>query len=177
MGIEQRRQAGRPTVTTKEAARIMGRSARTVCRMIEVGELQGGAEMRAERRRWYVYSDQPELTAPARAEVSAAEPGARAAAELTEALRSENLDLRVQIAAANETTQLVMAAQAATVEAAKQYRTSMVEALAAADGYRDAADHWRRAAEGFQSSADSLFDVLDQYRDAVSQHSTPGHPG
>lgn len=166
MGVDQRRQAGRPSVSANEAARILRLDRRTVLRRMQRGDLDGAVEVGANQQRWYVYSDQ--LGDPAvatQADTGTPEP-VPSPAELQDALhalQAENLDLRVQLAAAHETTQLVMAAQANVEDAARHYR--------------NAAEGIRQAAEGFKSSADSLFDALEKYRDAVSQHSTPGHPG
>lgn len=186
MGIENRPQEGRPIISAREAARMLRRDVRTVRRMIERGDVHGGATAGPKQRRWYVYLDQlpgptpPTSTPP----VDASSTSGDTASATIATLRAENLELRVQLASTQETAQLLIASQAVVLEAVEQYRVSAAEIASAADGYRTAADgyqqsadHYRRAATGFQSGTDNLIGVLDRYRDALSQFTLPGHPG
>ncbi|WP_454232249.1 hypothetical protein [Mycolicibacterium fortuitum] len=181
MGIENRPQRGRPKISAREAARILQRDVRTIRRMIEAGDIAGGATEGPKQKRWWVYVDQ--LPHPAQRAAASDEHDMGSASATIEALRAENLDLRVQLSAANETNQLLLAAQANMLEAVEQYRQSAAETVGAADGYRqaadgyrDAADRYSRATAGFQNSAEQLMAVVDRYRDALTQHTAPAHP-
>ena len=184
MAIESRPEDGRAVISAREAARILRRDVRTVRRMIQDGDLEGGATAGAKQRRWFVYLDQLPTHAPAPATHGSDDIESAAAAATIAAQRAENLELRVQLGSAQETARLLIASQAGILEAVEQYRVSVAEIVSAADGYRVAADgyqqsadHFRRAAAGFQSTADNLVGVLARYRDALSQFTTPGHPG
>lgn len=184
MDIENRPHQRRPVVTAREAARILRRDVRTVRRMVEDGEIEGGATAGPKQRRWYVYLDQLPSPMPPASTRSGADASATVEAAATiAALRTENLDLRTQLASTQETAQLLIASQAAILEAVEQYRVSVAEIAnasdgyrAAADGYQQSADHYRQAASGFQTTADNVIAVLDRYRDAISQFTIPGHP-
>jgi hypothetical protein len=66
MAMASRPSRNRPVTGVPEAARILGRDVRTVRRMIEAGELEGGAARGHQRRQWFVYSDQlPPFAGPA----------------------------------------------------------------------------------------------------------------
>lgn len=182
MGIENRPQRGRPKISAREAARILQRDVRTVRRMIEDGDIAGGATEGPKQKRWWVYVDQLPQSAQ-HAAASGDHDSSSSAHATIEALRAENLDLRVQLSAANETNQLLLAAQANMLEAVEQYRQSAAETVGAGDGYRqaaegyrDAADRYGRATAGFQTSAEQLMAVVDRYRDALTQYTAPAHP-
>ena len=49
---------GRPTVSARQAGKLLRRDQRTVKRMIEDGQLEGGYQLINERTRWFVYADQ-----------------------------------------------------------------------------------------------------------------------
>ncbi|EUA17242.1 hypothetical protein I553_10687 [Mycobacterium xenopi 4042] len=92
--------------------------------------------------------------------------------------------MRAQVVAANEAARLMMAAHAMLLEAVDQHRVSAVEMAGAADGYRMAAEgyqvsaeRYRQAATGFQATSERLMSVIAQYRDALSQFTTPGNLG
>jgi hypothetical protein len=200
MVMGSRPQRGRPVTGVPEAARILGRDVRTVRRMIESGELEGGAAPGRQRRHWFVYTDQLVPFAPAsggagnraeRAELA----GMRA--ELAR-MRAENADLRARAVAAEEGERLLLAGHAPLRETLRESQSTIAALLAAhestnrgADGYRAAADGYRAAAEDFRDGAAGylqvvaqahatngmLQNVLEQYSDTIAQHITPGHPG
>lgn len=182
MGFDTRPQPGRPKVSAPDAARLLQRDVRTIRRMIEDGELAGGATP-GRQRRWWVYVDQlhsePTRTSSAPATRAVVEEAERTIADL----RDENLELRVQLNAATEANQLLLAAQANMIDIVDQYRRSVSEAIGATDGYRQAADGYRDAAErynrataGFQATTDQLLGAVDKYREALWHYTTPGHP-
>ena len=189
MVMGSRPQRGRPVTGVPEAARILSRDVRTVRRMIESGELEGGAAPGRERRQWFVYTDQ--LT-------SFEAPGARREHAELAALRAENADLRARAIAAEEGERLLLAGHATLREALRESQSTIAAMLAAresidrgADGYRAAADGYRAAAEEYRKGADGyahvivqahatigmLESLLEQYSDTVAQHITPGHLG
>ena len=165
---------------------MMRRDVRTVRRMIQDGDLEGGAHLGPKQRRWYVYLDQ---LAPASVSGKDLPSGrdhaddASLGAEIR-VLRAENDELRAQVVAANEAARLLMAAHATLLDAVERHRMSTAEMAGAADGYRMAAEgyqtsaeRYRQAATGFQTTSDSLMGVIGQYRDALSQFTTPGNLG
>ena len=193
MVMGSRPQRGRPVTGVPEAARILERDVRTVRRMIESGELEGGAVPGRQRRQWFVYTDQLVLVGPA---ASAETPKS----ELTEvaALRAENADLRARVVAAEEGERLLLAGHATLREALRESQSTIAALLGAresmdrgAEAYRAAADSYRAAAEEYRTGADGYVQVvtraqatigmlqnaLEQYSDTIAQHITPGHPG
>lgn len=189
MVMGSRPQRGRPVTGVPEAARILGRDVRTVRRMIESGELEGGAAPGRERRHWFVYTDQ--LTS-----FPAYGPGPEHGELAT--LRADNADLRARAVAAEEGERLLLAGHATLREALRESQSMIGAILAAresidrgAEGYRAAADGYRAAAEEYRKGADDyahvvarahatigmLESVLEQYSDTVAQHVTPGHLG
>jgi hypothetical protein len=52
---------GHPTVSAAYAARRLGADVRTIRKMIVRRQLQGGAQPRPAKMRWYVYVDQLEV--------------------------------------------------------------------------------------------------------------------
>lgn len=184
---------GRPVTSVTEAARILRRDVRTVRRMIEAGELEGGATAGGQRRQWFVYTDQLPPFA-----VSAASPPSPAKHDELDALRNENADLRARAVAAEEGERLLLAGNAALREALQQSQSMIATMLAAGarvdrgvEGYRAAADGYRSAADDYRQGADEyrrvagqahatitmLQGVLENYSDTIAQHITPGHAG
>ena len=183
---------GRPITGVPQAARLLGRDVRTVRRMIESGELEGGASLAHKRRQWFVYTDQPLFQAQARSPAVEPEHGEIAA------LRAENADLRARAMAAEEGERLLLAGQATLRDALRESQSTLAAVMAAnesmlrgadgyriaADGYRGAADEFRQGAAGYvevvkqaQATIGLLENVLEHYSDTISQHITPGHPG
>jgi hypothetical protein len=184
MAIETRPQEGRPAMSAREAARILRRDVRTVRRMIEDGEIAGGAQPGQKYRRWYVYIDRlPSTAAPRRADAHAGAEVHTLRAENAR-LQADNTELRARLMSTEETNRLLLASQATLREAVTDYQSSIAEVLAgldgyrqAADGYRDSAEHFHRGVTALQASNAKLNTVLDHYSDALSQHTTPAHPG
>jgi hypothetical protein len=192
MVMGSRPQRGRPVTGVPQAARMLRRDVRTVRRMIESGELEGGASLAAERRQWFVYTDQPLLQAPAQPAAAQPEQGEIAV------LRAENADLRARAIAAEEGERLLLAGQATLRDALRESQSTLTAVLAAnesvmrgaegyraaADGYRSAADEFRQGATGYvevvtqaQTTIGLLETVLERYSDTIAQYITPGHPG
>jgi len=99
-------------------------------------------------------------------------------------LQADNTELRARLMSTEETNRLLLASQATLREAVTDYQSSIAEVLAgldgyrqAADGYRDSAEHFHRGVTALQASNAKLNTVLDHYSDALSQHTTPAHPG
>ena len=173
MGMEQRRQASRPTCSLQEAARILRVDARTVRRRIEDGDLEGGAEARAKRRRWYVYSDQPELAAPTRADAGTPEPSQAGQREKIAEQDAEINRLRGQLRVQQQRQDVLLAATSALSEASDSYRDAASLALEAVKDNQAALDKALRAAAGFQRSADQVRQAASHYRDVLSEMSVP----
>lgn len=168
MVIESRPQSGRPVISAREAARILRRDVRTVRRMIESGDLQGGATAGPKQKRWYVYADQIRDTA-------AATPTEQASSATSSA--DELADLKAQIVALQESHRLLSASHALSLAALEDYKAAAEGFRIAADGYRTAADGYREAAQKYQSSADGFHGALTDHHDAMAQFTTPGHLG
>lgn len=192
MVMGSRPQRGRPVTGVPQAARMLGRDVRTVRRMIESGELEGGASLADKRRQWFVYTDQPLFQAPAPRRAAQPDQGEIAA------LRAENADLRARAIAAEEGERLLLAGQATLRDALRQSQSTLAAVMTAnesmlrgaegyrvaADGYRTAADEFRQGAAGYvevvsqaQATIGLLESVLERYSDTIAQHITPGHPG
>lgn len=183
MGVDTRPQPGRPKISVPDAARILRRDVRTIRRMIETGDIAGGCTSGGKHKRWWVYVDQLPQHPPTTSTKSTSRPANEDASRIIADLRGENLQLRVQLNTATEANQLLLAAQANMLDLVDEYRRSAAEAIGAsegyrqaADGYRDAAERYSRATAGFQATTDRLLTVVDKYREALSQYTTPGHP-
>jgi hypothetical protein len=105
---------GGPVVPLAEAVKRLNKDRRTIIRAITDGEIRGGAMMRTQRLRWYVYADQlpPQ---PGAAPAPPAGPGVD--------------ELRAQVVSLTEANRLLIAAQQdlldadrSTGEAADKYR-------------------------------------------------------
>lgn len=177
--IQRAPQPGRPTVSLRQAARLLRRDPRTVQRMVRDGELEGGYESSAQQRaRWYVYSDQ--LSAPIRRPADTSPPvNASASSEIRE-LREEVAAAKAQAAQAIESNRLILASQAMLLTALSQYRNASNEINAISDDYRAVIEDYRGiierhagAAQRYRDSADSFADILENYRDIISQFFTP----
>jgi Mg2+ and Co2+ transporter CorA len=186
MAMETRPQEGRPATSAKEAARLLRRDIRTVRRMIEDGELDGGASPGPNRRRrWFVYVDQLPGSRPP------TQPRPTPVAPEIAQLREEIAQLRARVMSGDETNRLLVASHATLRDTMAEYQTVMSEILAAADGfrqaadqyrgagdlYRDSAQHYQRAVSGLQQINTKLNTMLEHYSDALSQHIAPTHAG
>ncbi len=173
MTIESRPEPGRPVMTAREAARVLRRDPRTIKRMIQTGELAGGADSRGQRRQWYVYTDQIQAPAFTRA-AAEADSGLRAE---NQRLRDENADLHARLISSEESYRLVLASQSTMREALADYQRSVDDLLAGTDAFREAAVRFQSAAAGLQSSNTKLNATIGSYSDALHQHVIPGHAG
>lgn len=175
MTIETSPQSGRPVMTAREAARHLRKDPRTIQRMIEAGELAGGAHPGPQRRRWYVYADQFNR-GPAQAVTTGVEQAGNVATE-RDRLLQENAELRAELVSTKEAYRVVLASQAAMREALTDYQQSVDAVLAGTTAFRDAAAHFQAAVAGLQSSNTKLNEVAGSYSDALHQYLIPGHPG
>jgi len=180
MTLEDSPQQGRPTMSARDAARALRVDHRTVQKMIESGELAGGAKAGTKQRRWYVYVDQIHGTAPPPTDLSEV---AALRVELN-AARAATADLQAQLNSTQETNRLLLAGQAQLRASLADAQRALADSVAAGEAFREAADAYRRGAEGYgqvierlQSSAVQITDVADNYADALSQYNTPGHLG
>ena len=159
---------GRPVMTAREAGRVLRKDPRTIRRMIESGELAGGAEPGAQRRRWFVYTDQ--VDSRSGSSHSARAPESRPSEER---LREDNADLRSRLASSEETVRLLLASQATMREALADYQRSVDDILSGTTAFRDAAAHFQNASANLHASNTKLNAVVNSYSDALTQHSIP----
>lgn len=175
MTIETSPQPGRPVMTAREAARLLHKDHRTIRRMIESGELAGGAHPGAQRRRWYVYADQFNQAAEFNAVTGSKQleqPDA-VAAERDRLLR-ENAALQAELISTKDAYHVVLASQATMREALTDYQRSVDALLAGTNAFQDAAAYFQAAVAGLQSSNTKLNEVAGSYSDALHQHLIPG---
>ena len=162
----------------RDAARALRVDHRTVQKMIESGELAGGARVRANQLRWYVYVDQiPSAPAPgdSSAEVS------RLRDELA-AERASKAEVQAQLTSAQESNRLLLAGQAQLREALADSQRALGEMTRATQAIMEGADAYRRGAEGYaqvianlQSSSVRITGVAENYADALSQYNWAGN--
>lgn len=164
-------QPGRPTVSLRQAARLLRRDPRTVQRMVRDGELEGGSVSAKQRTRWYVYSDQLSPTGQLRSERSS--PSDSTPSSEISQLRAEVAAAKAQAAEAVESNRLILASQAMLLTALSQYRNAGDEISAISDDYRAIIDRHAEAAHRYRDSADSFASILETYRDVISQFFTP----
>lgn len=163
-----RPQPGRPTISTRQAAKLLRRDPRTVRRMIRDGELEGGCQVLNERTRWFVYSDQ--IAAPTR---PGRPPTPTPYASEVEDLRAAVARATAEKLATQETNRLLLASQDLLMDALGQYQQATEEAVAIANEYRELSGRHHDAAERFRDSADKFATVIGNYRDIIGQHTTP----
>lgn len=175
MTTERSPQPGRPVMTAREAARLLRKDPRTIQRMIEAGELDGGAHQGPQRRRWFVYADQ--FNRPSTESTPASQTAVGDVAAERDRLLLENADLRAELISTQEAYRLVLASQATMHEALTDYQRSVDELLAGTTAFRDAAGHFQAAVSGLQSSNSKLNQVAGAYSDALHQGLIPGHAG
>lgn len=176
MTMDTSPQRGRPVVTAREAGRVLRRDPRTIRRMIESGELAGGADSSGQRRQWFVYTDQ--ISSPVAVGAALALPADHVD------LRAENARLQLEVAAlrarltsTEDAYRLVLASQSTMREALSDYQESVDAMLAGTNGFRDAATQFHAAATGLQASNSKLTAIIDTYSDALHQTLIPGDAG
>ncbi|MEE3755230.1 helix-turn-helix domain-containing protein [Mycobacterium intracellulare] len=173
MTLETSPQPGRPVMTARQAARTLRLDVRTVRRMIERGELAGGAEQGPKQQRWYVYADQ--LT-PSAGDKPSADDRASVLASEVRRLQAANTDLTAKLQASEEINRILLAAQATQREAFAIRNKAVDEILSGIAGYRTAAEHFERATTGLQATASLLTGVVDSYGEALVQYGYDGDP-
>lgn len=174
MTMDTSPEPGRPVMTAREAGRVLRRDPRTIRRMIESGELAGGADPSGQRRQWFVYTDQ--ISSPA-LNAGSAGPGDENLREENARLQLEVAGLRARLISSEEAYRLILASQSTMRDALSDYQRSVDALLAGTNGYRDAAVQFQNAAAGLQSSNSKLNAIIDTYSDALHQNLIPGHPG
>ncbi|QUR68405.1 helix-turn-helix domain-containing protein [Mycobacterium spongiae] len=162
--IETHPQSGRLTMSATEAARVLRRDIRTVRRMIETGEIAGGAQQGPKQRRWYVYVDQLPMQRGGKTRRSVEQ----LAAEVV-GLRADNAelhaktsDLITRVVSSDETNRLVMAARTTLRESMDDYQSATSQLIRAASCFRRAVDHFYSAVEEMQEANGRLNAVLSQ---------------
>jgi hypothetical protein len=168
MGLHSSPSPGRPTVSARQAGKLLRRDQRTVQRMIEEDQLEGGCHVINERRRWFVYSDRS-----LRPEQSPTPAGYQQLADSLAALQAEVAAARATAASVQETNRLLLANQAILLNALNEYRQASDDTAALADDYRALTERQSSIAARYRSSADSFAQALGNYRDIVSQGLTP----
>lgn len=159
---------GRPSVSARQAGKLLRRDQRTVKRMIETGQLEGGCQLVNERRRWFVYTDQ--ITRP---DHTPAPTDYQQLADSVAALQAEVAAVRANAAAVQETNRLLLANQAILLNALNEYRQASDETAALANDYRALTERHSTVATRYRTSADSFAQALGNYRDIVGQALTP----
>lgn len=159
---------GRPTVSARQAGKLLRRDQRTVKRMIEEGQLEGGCQLINERTRWFVYADQ--IT---QHEQPPAATGHQELADAVEALRAEVAAARATAATVQETNRVLLANQAIMLSALNEYREASDSTAAIADDYHALTERHRSIAARYRSSADKFAQALGNYRDIVGQLLAP----
>jgi hypothetical protein len=144
------------------------RDQRTVKRMIEAGQLEGGCQLVNERRRWFVYTDQ--MTRP---DHSPAPADYQQLVDSVAALQAEVASARASAAEAQETNRLLLANQAILLNALNEYREASDETAAIAEDYRALTERHSSIAAHYRTSADNFAQALGNYRDIVGQTLTP----
>lgn len=159
---------GRPPVSARLAGKLLRLDPRTVKRMLEAGELEGGCQLVNQRRRWFVYADQ--VTQP---EHAAAPADYQELADSVVALRAEVAAARATAATVQETNRLLLANQAILLTALNEYRQASDETTALTDDYRALAERHSSIAARYRTSADNFAQALGNYCDIVGQTLTP----
>lgn len=168
MGLHSSPSPGRLTVSAQQAGKQLRRDHRTVKRMIEEGQIEGGCQLINERRRWFVYSDQIAQREQPRAAAEYEQ-----LADAVAALRAEVAAARATAATVQETNRLLLANQAIMLNALNDYRQASDDTAAIADDYSALTERHRSIAARYRSSADSFAQALGNYRDIVGQVVTP----
>lgn len=173
---------GRPTVPLSQAAKILGKDWRTVKKLVEAGELEGGSTLVAKRRTYYVYADQlaPGHTAQqAHRDRDVADEVAELqrdlklsrAAEAT--AREAAAQAQAAAAAAQETNRLLQANQAILLSAVKDFQGASDDTAGLVDDYRALIDrHWS-ISEQYRSSASNFARAADTFQSIIGGLLTP----
>jgi IS30 family transposase len=168
MAVRRSPQPGRPTLSARQAAKLLKRDPRTIQRMVRDGELEGGSRVVNERTRWFVYSDQfTPSPAPRRTEAIGQQ--SEEIAELRAAVAKANAEK----AATEETNRLLLASQSILLSAVEQYQQATEDVTAIADAYRQMSGRYADTATRFRTSADSFAQVVGNYRDIIAQFTAP----
>jgi hypothetical protein len=130
---------GGPVVPLAEAVKRLNKDRRTIIRAITDGEIRGGAMMRTQRLRWYVYADQ-----------LPPQPGAAPAPPVGPGVD----ELRAQVVSLTEANRLLIAAQQDLLDADRSTGE-------AADKYRAVARNYLDALAQFMTPG-NLGDLADQ---------------
>lgn len=144
---------GRPWVSSRKAAQLLRRDARTVRNMVRDGELEGGCQ---ESGTWFVYTDQPPFATTARPN-----------------LVDENARLQARAEAAEEANRVLLTTQAALLGALAEYQKGTETLRQALDAERERSDLYYQAAQSYQRSSDSLTAAVSAFRDLSAANTIP----
>ncbi len=144
---------GRPWVSSRRAAQLLRRDARTVRNMVRDGELDGGCQQSGT---WFVYIDQP--------------PFATAAAPN---LVDENARLRARAETAEEANRVLLATQAALLGALADYQQGTDSLRQALEAERERSDLYYQAAKSYQRSSETLTTAVSAFRDLSAANAIP----
>lgn len=153
----------RPWVSSRKAAHLLRRDARTVRNMVRDGDLDGGQQ---ESGTWFVYTDQPPFaTTPTAAAPNLAEENAR--------LVDENAQLRARAEAAEESNRVLLTTQATLLGALADYQQGTDSVSKALEAERERSDLYYQAAQSYRRSSDSLTAVVSAFRDLSAANAIP----
>jgi len=144
---------GRPWVSSRKAAELIGRDHRTVQRMVRDGELAGG---RQTSGRWFIYTDRPPFAA-------AAPPN----------LADENALLRARAEAAEEANRILLSTQASLLGALADYQQGTGALRQALETEQERSHLYHEAAQSYRRSADSLTTAVSAFRDLSAASTIP----
>ena len=152
---------GRPWVSSRRAAQLLRRDARTVRNMVREGDLEGG---RQQAGTWFVYTDQPPF-ATTKDAPNLADENAR--------LVDENAHLRARAEAAEEANRVLLTTQATLLGALADYQQGTDSVSKALEAERERSDLYYQAAQSYRRSSDSLTAVVSAFRDLSAANSIP----
>lgn len=151
---------GRPWVSSRRAAQLLRRDARTVRNMVRDGDLDGG---RQEAGTWFVYTDQPLF----------ATKDASNLVDENARLVNENAQLRARAEAAEEANRVLLTTQATLLGALADYQQGTDSVSKALEAERERSDLYYQAAQSYRRSSDSLTAVVSAFRDLSATNAIP----
>lgn len=172
----------RPTVSLAQAAKLLGKDWRTVKRLVESGDLEGGSTLDGKRPTYYVYADQlaqPGLPVGSPDPSDLVEAIARLQRELEESRTAEaharegEARARAAAAATEETNRLLQANQAILLGAVREFQHASDDAAALVDDYRALADRHRSVAGQYRDAATGFAKAAENYQDILGRLLTP----
>jgi len=182
MGTSHPPHAGRPTISLAQAAKLLGKDWRTVKRMVEAGQLDGGSTLAGQRPTYYVYADQVASSSRASATsdsrqlletIAGLERDLEQARAAEARARNDEAQARASAAAAEEVNRILRANQSILLNAVQDFQQASDGAAALIDDYRALTDrHWAVAGQ-YRDSANSFAKAASNYQDVLGQLLTP----